>query len=356
MEVMKKAKTVVGIVLIVAAWTSAGFSQQPYRQGTTAANFLEIGFGSAGCAMGDAYVSVANDMSAVFWNPAGLAYMENSEVMFNYQPWLVDMNAMFVGAGLTFPRVGTFALSLIQMGYGSMEVTTLDMQDGTGEQFDANDMAVGLSYGKRLVQWFSFGATAKYISSQIWHMRASAFALDLGVMIKTRFFSPTGNREDGLNIGMSISNFGTRMRYNGIDLLNPIDILPYEQGNYGDVPGQFRLEGWELPLIFRIGFSIHPLVTRSHRMTLSCDALHPNNNTESVNIGGQYEFTIPNGGTFFLRGGYKALFMEDSEFGFTFGGGFILRMMQNTGLKVEYAYRGMGLLGEIHSYSFGILF
>ncbi|NOY77409.1 MAG: PorV/PorQ family protein [Calditrichaeota bacterium] len=331
-------------------------AQKPYRVGTTTANFLEVGYGSAGSAMGDAYVSVANDLSSIYWNPAGLAFMKQNEAQFSYQPWLVNINTSFTSVGLVLPGIGTLALGLIQVSYGDMDVTSLEMQEGTGEKFTAADYAFSLSYSRRITHWFSFGASAKYIASQIWHEHASAMALDLGVIVKTFFFSPTGKRADGLNIGMSISNYGTRMKYDGIDLTRPIDILPRENGNYADVPGQFKMRGWELPLLFRIGVSVNPIVYGSHRLTLAADALHPNNNSESVNVGAQYELTLPSAGTFYLRGGYKALFMDESQYGFTFGGGMTLRMMHNVALKLAYAYRGIGLLGKISSYSVGVAF
>jgi opacity protein-like surface antigen len=353
---MKKLNFKYSVLILLAFTAFAGFAQKPYRVGTTAANFLEIGYGSAGNAMGDAFVSVANDLSALYWNPAGLAYMKQNEASFAYQPWLVNINTSFAGVGMVVPQLGTFALGLIQVGYGDMEVTTMEMQNGTGEVFNASDVAVSLGYARKLAQWFSFGASAKYISSKIWHSNASAMAIDLGVLVNTEFFSMSGKREDGMTIGMSISNYGTKMKYDGLDLLHPIDILPYEQGNYRDVPGKFSLEAWELPLIFRIGFSVHPLVLNNHRLTLAVDALHPNNNMESVNIGAQYKLTIPAAGDFYLRGGYKALFMENSEFGLALGAGMTMRLLHNMGLKFEYAYRGIGILGKTHAYTIGFLF
>ncbi|HDP97665.1 MAG TPA: PorV/PorQ family protein [bacterium] len=353
---MKKYKVLLLIILVLGTLNSA-FSQKPYRVGTTAANFLEIGFGSAGNAMGDAYVSVASDLSSIYWNPAGLSYMEQHEAQFIYQPWIADISTGFASVGLVFPRLGTFSIGLIFVDYGDdMEVTNLAMQDGTGEMFSANDFAVSLSYARRLANWFAFGASTKYISSKIWHSSASAFAVDLGVIVNTHFFSFTGKREDGMNIGMSISNYGTKMTYDGIDLLQPIDILPYEQGNFRDVAGKFSLQSWELPLIFRIGVSINPLIMGQHRLTLAADALHPNNNMESVNVGAQYKINLPTTGDFYLRTGYKALFMEKSEYGFSFGGGIVLRMMNNIGLKIDYAYRGIGILGKSHCYTVGVLF
>ncbi|MCK4296298.1 MAG: PorV/PorQ family protein [Candidatus Marinimicrobia bacterium] len=326
------------------------------RVGTTAANFLEIGIGGAGNAMGEAYVSVTRDLYSIYWNPAGLAFLRQNEVSFMYQPWIVDINTAFAGVAIVLPRIGTLSLGYYHVGYGEMEVTTLEKQDGTGELFTANDYSISLCFSRKLAQWFAFGASGKFISSQIWHTSANAMAVDLGVIVSTHFFSPTGNRTEGMNIGMSISNYGTRLKYDGIDLLNPIDILPYEEGNYRDVEGQFRLQSWELPLIFRIGCSITPIVMINHRLTIAADALHPNNNSESVNLGAQYELRIPGTGSFFLRCGYKALFMDRSEYGLTVGGGLVMRMMHNFGFKVDYAFKNIGILGNVHSYTFGFLF
>ncbi len=342
------------IFLVTAAEPT--FAQRPYRLGTTAANFLEIGYGSAGIAMGEAYVSVVNDLSALYWNPAGLGFMEQSEAQFVTQPWIADVTTTFAGVGIVLPNVGTLGFGFFHIGYGDEEVTTIRQQEGTGELFTASDFALSLSYSRRLAHWFSFGASAKYISSQIWHTSADALAMDLGVLFSTPFFSITGERENAMSIGMSISNYGTRLQYDGIDLLNPIDILPDENGNYRDARGQFTLDQWELPLIFRLGVSVQPLVAGQSRVILAADALHPNNNSESVNVGAQYQYKIPTTGTFYLRGGYKALFMDQSEFGLTLGGGVELRMMNNLALKVDYAYRDIGILGHAHNYSFGIKF
>lgn len=343
------------VCLALGAALQPAFAQKPFRVGTTTASFLEIGFGP-GNAMGDAYVGVVKDLSAVYWNPAGLGFMEQSEAQFMVQPWVADISTSFAGVGLVMPSIGTLALGFYHTDFGEEQVTTVRQQEGTGELFSANDFALSLSYSRQLAHWFSFGATAKYVSSQIWHLNASAMALDLGVLFHTQFFSVSGEREDGMSIGMSISNYGTRMKYDGIDLLNPIDILPDESGNYHDARGQFRLDEWELPLIFRLGVSLQPIAAERSRLILAADALHPNNNSESVNLGAEYRYKIPNAGTFYLRGGYKALFMEESEYGLSLGGGVEWRMMNNLALKVDYAYRTVGVLGNAHAYSLAVRF
>jgi len=171
------------------------------------------------------------------------------------------------------------------------------------------------------------------------------------VIVKTDFFSSTGDREDGLTIGMSINNYGAPMEYEGKDLMTPVDILDDEDGNYGNVLGRLDLAEWELPLYFRIGASLNPIVTQNSRMLFEIDAVHPNDNSEYINLGGEYSYTQSSFGTFFLRAGYKGLFMEDSEYGLTAGGGVKVFMMGNRNIQVEYSYRDVGALGISHSYS-----
>jgi hypothetical protein len=155
---------------------------------------------------------------------------------------------------------------------------------------------------------------------------------------------------------MSISNYGTPLKYDGLDLLRPIDISPAEEGNYRDASGQFRLQGWELPLLFRIGVSVTPIATENHEIILAVDALHPNNNTESVNIGGQYALNLPTFGKVFLRAGYKGLFMEDSQYGLSYGFGVQTNLLFNRGLKLDFSYRDLGILGSTYSYGISVLF
>ena len=346
----------IALIAALMIMSISSFAQKPMRAGTTTANFLEIGYGAAGSAVGDAYVSLANDVSAIYWNPAGLAQLSRSEVMFVTQPWIVGMNITFGAVGIVVPSFGTIGASLIMMDYGDMDVTTMTKPEGTGERFSSRDMALTISYARSLTEWFSVGTSGKYVSSTIWHENASAFAFDLGVLIKTDFFSPTGGNEHGLKIGMSISNYGTTLKYDGLDLLTPIDVDPNSAGNYQSAPGRLSTQEWEMPLIFRIGASVTPILTDMHEITLSVDALHPNNNSESVNVGAQYSLAFPSFGKLFLRGGYKALFMEDSQYGASFGVGLQIDMMSNQSVKVEYAYRSIGILGGVQSMGVSFLF
>jgi len=335
------------------------FCTAQYRYGTTSANFLEIGTSSNAVSMGEAYVSLADDAISVYWNPAGLANVKGIQFGFSSQNWVVGIKHSTVSAAFNMGNYGTISAWFTNFDYGSIEVTNLSNQNGTGEYYSADEIVASLAYGRKLVEWFSFGTSLKMVNSNIWHSSARAMALDLGVLVNTEFFSRTDKRQDGMKIGMSISNYGSKMRYDGIDLINPIDILENENGNYDNVVGQYRTESWELPLIFRLGASIKPIMNDFHAFVISADVLHPNNNSESINIGTQYSINLAGGNTFFLRGGVKGIgisqahenkISEDIIFPYStlaFGLGYERIMGNNRSIGIDYSFQSIGLLGDV---------
>ena len=341
-----------GVVLIVLHIITRSL----IAQSEAGAIFLLIAPGARAGGMGEAQVAVANDAYASYWNPAGLASLKKPSVVFMLQPWLVDINMLFTGGAVVIPGIGNIGFGITQMDYGEMDVTTLEYQEGTGEKFKATDLAASFTYSRKIVSWFSFGSSVKYVRSNIWHSSASAFALDLGVLVNTKFFSFTGKDEDGLNIGMSISNYGTRMQFDGIDSYQPIDISEYEAGNYGDVAGQFRTSQWELPLIFRIGVALKPIANNFMDVKVGIDALHPNNNSESINTGISIDNKIPGFGVFSFRGGMKAIFMDSPQYGATGGFGLKMNYLGNRSIQIDYAFKDIGILGNMHAYTIGLSF
>ena len=325
------------------------------RNGTTSANFLEIDVGSAASAMGGAYVCMTHDVSSIYWNPANIVYLDKNELLLIHEPWIAETNRYVIASAIKINNGNSLGLYLNYLDYGSIEVTNAMNQEGTGEFYDPKEYAIGITYAKKFVNWFSFGTSLKYISSKIWHNSAGATALDLGVLIRTPFFSITDSRRDGLRIGMSISNYGTKMQYDGIDLLNPIDISS-EYGNYGNVEGQFRMQNWELPLFFRLGVALKPLVNEIFNLTIALDAIHSNNNNEYINIGSELIFLPSSQTKFYLRSGLKGIFMEDSEFGPTLGVGIKYQLKSGQSIKFDYSYRDLITFQNTYNYNLSLSF
>ncbi|MBP7460972.1 MAG: PorV/PorQ family protein [Candidatus Delongbacteria bacterium] len=331
-------------VMMIGWSASLSAGEDNTKVGTTGASFLEIGVGARAVGMGGAFVAIADDASALYWNPGGISRLQSKEVLFVHTQWLADVSFNYVGLAVPLGSFGTLGGSITTLGMDDMEVTTVTYPDGTGEKFSAGDFCMALTYGRSLTDRFSIGANFKYINQNIWHMNASGMAIDIGTLFTTQF--------NGLKIGMSISNFGGKLKMEGKDAIIRHDIDENKTGNNGQIIGHLDTDKFAMPLIFRVGLSMDVLKSGMNRVTLATDALHPNDNTEHINVGGEYAFRD----RVFLRAGYNSLFMKDSEEGFSAGGGICYRVMGNVLLKLDYAYTQFGDLNDIHRFAMTLSF
>ncbi|MEZ4700241.1 MAG: PorV/PorQ family protein [Rhodothermales bacterium] len=306
------------------------------KKGTTSAQFLKLGVGARAIALGGSYVSVANDLSALYWNPAGLSNLQGSAVQLAYTDYLAGVDYNFAAFGTSLGSAGVIAASLIYLDSGEMEVRTSTQPEGTGEQFSVRNLALQLSYGRALTDRFSLGGTLKYVQESIWHSSASSMAFDIGLLFITPY--------DRLRLGASMSNFGPKMQLSGRDILFSQDPAPDQEGNVEIVNAQYLTDQHPLPLIFRLGLSWDAIATADHRIILMTDAAHPNDNAEYMNIGAEYSFR----NLIALRTGYRNLFEPDGEQGLTFGAGLSLRLDRALRLRFDYAYADFGRLEETH--------
>lgn len=314
------------------------------KVGITAAPFLEIGVGSRAIGMGGAFVATANDASALYWNPAGVAGMRNGQLLLMHSQWLAGITFQFAGVVIPLGPVGTIGATITSLNSGEMDVRTIDQPEGTGEIFSTNDLALGLTYARNLTDRFSVGVNAKYIHQKIWHEKAQGFALDFGTLFNTGFHH--------LRIGAALTNFGTEMRLTGKELLVFYDIAPNILGNNERVPANLQTEAWPLPMTFQFGLATEMLKSTTQRLTIAIDALHPYDNTESLNLGGEYAFRE----MIFLRTGYRDLFLKDGEQSWTFGLGIANRLVGTLNVSFDYAYTDFGRLENSQRFSVLITF
>jgi hypothetical protein len=338
-------------LVLTALFTTPGFGQSgPGGQstitkvGTTSGQFLKLGVGARAVALGGSFVAQANDLSALYWNPAGLSQIQGSAAQLSHTEYLADITYNHAGFATNLGVLGTLGFSFTFLDSGDMEVRTLRRPDGTGEQFDAQSMALQLSLGRALTDRFSIGGTAKYVRESIWHSSASTIALDVGVLFTTPY--------ERLKLGASIVNFGSKMRMSGRDVYFSQDPDPVNQGNVEIVNAEFLTEKYPLPLMFRVGLAWTAYQAGGHQLVLSSDAAHPNDNTEYLNMGAEYGFR----GLFFVRSGYRNLFEEDGEEGLTLGSGLSLRIDRALRATIDYAYADFGRLEQTHWFTVGLEF
>lgn len=334
------------ISFILFAFSQQEIFAQITKTGTTAAKFLSIGVGPRAISMGGAFTSIGNDASALYWNPAGIAKLNNYEAMFSHTNLFKDLEISLNYAAIVIPTDGwgNFGASITSLDYGMMDVTTEYYPEGTGEKFSASSYAFALSYSRVITEDFSAGITVKYIRELIFNSSADGIAFDIGTIFNTPFF--------GIKFSSIISNYGSKMQMLGEDLLLRYDADPQREGNNETVDAYIKTDKFDLPLKLQIGISKEIELFENQKLTLAVDATHANDNAEYLNIGG--EFSLFND-LFFLRAGYKALFLEDSQEGLTLGVG-INYNIEVINFGFDYAFQEYEFLGNTHSFGVRLRF
>lgn len=336
-------KNINKLIIILLTVCSVGWSQS--KTASASLQFLGIGVGSKAIGMGGAFVATANDASALYWNPAGAARVQSSQAMFTHSKWIADIDFNWAGATINMGSAGTLGASFMYLDYGDMEVTNYNEQEGTGEMFSAKDMCLGLSYAYSLTDRFSVGATVKYIREGIWNCSASGVAVDLGIM----FVSDLNN----LRIGAAITNFGTDMQMTGKDLLFQHDNDQQHYGNNDQVMAMYRTDYFPLPMAFKVGVGMEVLSLEDHKIDVDADINYPSDNSSSMNIGMEYKFM----NFLSLRGGYKSIFLSNSEEGLCLGVGISQEIGRNLDVVFDYSYQDFGkYLKNSQQFSVGIKF
>lgn len=317
--------------LLFALLFGLSSAQVVTKVGTTAGQFLKIGVGSRAAAMGEAFVAVADDISALYWNTAGLAAQRSLGFIFVNTDWLAETRFSYAGVVAPLGARGVVGASVTYFGTGDMVVRTEEEPMGTGEFFRFSDLAVGVSWAQYLTDRFSIGIQAKYITETLWKMHSGTFAVDIGLLFITQF--------NDWRIGMNFSNFGGKLRLVGENTAVIYDIDP--NGDPPQIVADLRTEYFELPLRFQVGVAGYLFKTPYAKLLLALDAVHPNDNSEYINVGAELSLMD----LLYLRGGHRTLFMRDREGGLSFGGGLRFRPTGSPlSFQVDFSYTDFGRL------------
>lgn len=329
----------VTVALLVASAAFGAFS----KVGTTGANFLKIGVGRA-TGMGDAFVAIADDPSAAYYNPAGLAGVSRS-IQLNHLEWISDLSHEHLAAVLP-TGFGTIGLSITALAMGDIEQTTIDNpstrlreDEGTGLFFGASDLAVTASYARIITDKLSFGLSVKAINQSIWDMSASAVGVDLGLHYNTGWKS--------LRVGAAMTNFGTQLSFTGRQLDYSFF---WDDSGPSQLQGAYKTSPSPLPTSFRFGLAYDLVDQGANRLTAALDVIHPSDINETVNLGFEYGYSK----TFFVRAGYvlntDISYQEKVGWGTGLSAGLGVKTTVAKGLKLglDYGYRFMQYLQPTH--------
>ncbi len=305
----------------------------PSELGTSMANFLKVGVGARASGMGDAFVALANDVSSLYWNPGGLANQPENEILASTTTWLVGTRLYFLGASVNLGSLGTIGLSLNSFTSGDILETTVEQPFGTGRYFTASDLAVGVTYSRKVTDMFSAGVTVKFINELLDRTSASTFAIDVGSVYVADFLN-------NLRIGFSFCNLGGRMQLDGTDL----SIQYLQAPGFKYARAQLGTEPWDIPLLFRFGLATDALRGDPARLTIAADVVDTRDHSFQVNTGAECEFLE----IVSVRGGYRFNYDESN---FTLGLGLKMPEGSPVGARVDYSYMRFNLFNDVHRLS-----
>jgi hypothetical protein len=357
---------------VVFASPTLGLAQEggedntPY--GTTSAEFLLLGAGARGAALGGAFAAIADDPSALYHNPAGIALVRGPGVTLSTYDYVADTR--YSWGGVVFPFAGgsrSFGVQLGTFGFSDQPVYTVDEPDGTGSVYSVSETFVGATFAQNFSDRFAAGLTAKFIFDQLGDASGTAFAVDFG----TNFHAMLNNHP--IKFSFVLANLGSNLSYTG-DALNaniPRTPLPGEpEVPSQPQPGQYRTKDFALPTIFRVGLAYDLLARENSRLTLLGDFNQPTNSKLGATLGGEWALNRLGGSGFgaALRGSYSYTSSNDTELstlttglsdrenlmGLAFGGGINFTAASGFLLGMDYAYRHMGVLGATSFFTFNV--
>ncbi len=327
------------LALALAASPSWGQS----KTGTTIGAFLEIEPSARIAGMGNAGVALGSGLDGVYYNAAAIGRIERFGISFSHSAWLADISHDYVVGAFPLGKWGNTFVSVTALNSGDIDVRTENQPLGTGEVFRVSDVAIGLGYGMAITDRFTGGIQINYLQETIWHSSMSAATVSIGTLYRTS--------EKGFHLGASLSNFGTQGGFSGRDLRVTYDQTNDINGDNSQIPAELYTDQFSVPVVFRVGVGKPFHVGPSQWLNLEVDAFHPNDNTESVSVGAEYDYR----GLVAARVGYQGAFVEDSETGLTAGGGFRGKL-DVYAYRFDYAWADHGRLGGTHRFSFGLEF
>ncbi len=277
------------------------------KAGTSGAPFLKIGAGARPTAMGDAFVGVADDVNAVYFNAAGLAFSKRPEMPAMHTQYIQDMNYDF--GAFAFPTaVGSFGIS-------AMTLKVVDLQKRNADEsyqgtFDSIDAAYTLCYAKEIVPLLSVGVTGRYLKQEIDTASAGAWGGDVSVMKKMERLP--------LSLGLALRNMG---------------------------PGiKFREESDPQPFIVDAGAGMRFF---RERLCLGVDVSKPRDNGIQFGAGGEWTQPLMRDFRTSVRSGYKTAGTDaDGASGLSLGAGLGYRQ-----LSIDFAWVPFGDLGNTFRYA-----
>ena len=369
-----------GVVMLALAAGGAQAQDDPNLQvekkntgaGTTSAEFLLLGAGARGMALGPAFSAMTRDVESLYYNPASLSLMEGLEAGVTVMPYFADTR--YLWAGVALPLAGGeygFGLSIANYGFSDAPVyTEVDQENESQITYNVSETVVGLSFAHSFIDRFSGGFTLKLISDKLGSASAFGAALDIG----TNYHAELAGRP--ISMAFLIQNLGTTLKHSGTGM--EFDAIPtspdpnFPVQGVDPVPARFQAQSSAIPVVFRVGVAYDVVSAATNRLTLGGEFNEHYNNSPAFGFSGEWAWTpadLPVAAA--LRGSYAyqpdnnlsgeeernyagATSVDDAGLdGLAVGGGLQFNISDYQ-VRTDYAWRHFGVLGSRNVFSVNI--
>jgi hypothetical protein len=273
------ALTTFGVYADIGGASVGSASTGAYAKvGMSGGQFLKIGHGARINAMAGAGSALVDDMSSIYWNPAGIADLPSLTAEFDYTNWFAGLNHNFAAVGLPFGDNFALAVHFTSLSTDEMERTTLERPDGTNSFFTASDVGIGVTFAGYLTDNFSFGITGRYLNNNIAEASANGFEFDVGTKYRTGI--------QGIVLGVSLhgvtteltyagNEFSTTMKYNEALWSSPVDV-------------NYVASSFDIPLVFRADIAADIYKSEDHYLVGAFDFTTTSDSPEQFALGAEY--------------------------------------------------------------------
>jgi hypothetical protein len=358
---MRKLFSITVALLLVTATVAYGQQQGDVpptdlsKVGTSAATFLKIPIGGRALALGGGGVATVQDVTALYWNPAGIGAIDRMTLGYNRADMYAGITHSFTGLVMPLGLNSRLGISYIGLDSGEMEITTIEDPTGTGVFFKVVNTAIGVTFSQIMTDRFTLGITAKWIQDKIERSVANGVALDVGSTFNTGLL--------GSRLGMAILNVGPKMKLGGPDFAFERRV----EDEPGTLNGGIRPDSdlttldYEIPLMFRLGLAVDVLggistfmTNDQNRVTALLDIEDANDQVARVGLSLEYAWNE----TIYARFGYRIrtklsdqLVSRLSEqhretFKLGYGLGFNT-MVSGYAVQLDYGLANYGELGDV---------
>ncbi len=343
------------VIAVISFWGfNSAFAGGGTRNGTGGATELLIPVGASSIALAGANISTVYGIDALYWNPAGVAHMTNSATaLFSHMNYIADIGVEYGAVSANFSDFGIVSLSIKSLNVGSIDITTNEQPDGTGQTYTPQFLVAGATYSRELTDRIAIGLTANFISETIDQVSATGVAFNAGLQyLDLADIS-------GLSFGLVVKNIGPQMSFSGPGLLvqaSPSGSTSDPSQPFSRPPSYYSVNAasFDLPSSFELGFGYTPQLDESNLVHISADYQNNNFSGDVYNVGAEYGYNK----TFFVRAGYS-LSPKNQDPNYIYGisaGAGIAYNLGTIDLHVDYAYRATKYFNGNHIFSIALGF